>query len=142
MSAGPRVRLRARTVERGRRRAPAGFTLVEIMTAFMLLSVGLLAIAGLAATATRSVRGGSAQTRAAAIAQSRFDSLASHSCDQIRAAIPAGQPAVSGTATTRGITESWTARMESSNNMVRVTDALTIKGRTATYHYVSLRACR
>jgi len=108
----------------------------------MLLSLGLLSIAGLAATAARVVRGGGAQTQAAAVAQSRFDSLASVPCARIEAAIPAGQPAVTGTATTRGVSERWTARMENNGNMVRMTNALTVPGRATVAHYVSVRACR
>ncbi len=122
--------------------ARAGFTLVEVLMAVTLLAVGLLAIAGLGATAARAVRGGGAQTRAAAVAQSRLDSLASVPCARIVAAIPAGQTAVVGTATTRGVTEQWTARMENNGQTVRVTDALTVPGRAAAYHYVSVRACR
>lgn len=110
--------------------------------ALTLLAVGLLALAGLAGTAAVAVRGGAAQTRASAVAQSRFDSLASVPCAQIAAAIPAGQAAVTGTAATRGVTELWTARMENNGNMVRATTALTVPGRAATYRYVSMRACR
>jgi Tfp pilus assembly protein PilV len=110
--------------------------------AVTLLAIGLLAIAGLGATAARAVRGGSAQTRAAVAAQSRFDSLASVPCARIEAAIPAGQAAAAGTAAARGVTEHWTARMENNRNMVRVTNAITVAGRAASYHFVSLRACR
>ena len=90
-----------------RRRAPAraGFTLVEIMVSFILLAVGLLAVAGLALTAARTVRSGSTQTVAAAMAQARFDSLASHRCDLV---VPVGQ-IVRGTMTHRGIREVWVA---------------------------------
>lgn len=123
-------------------RARAGFTLIEVLMAVTLLAIGLLALAGLAATSLRVVRGGAAQTRAAAIAQSRFDSLSSVPCAQIAAAVPASAPAVTGTATTRGVVETWSAQMVNNGNMVRMTNALTVPGRAATYQYESRRACR
>jgi type IV pilus assembly protein PilV len=121
----------------------AGFTLIEVMVAMMLLSLGLLAVAGLAATSARAVRGGGAQTRAAAIAQSRFDSLSSVPCPaRTVPPLPDGTVVGSGTAVTRGVTEAWSARLESSGNMIRMTNTLTVPGRTRSYGYVSVRACR
>jgi prepilin-type N-terminal cleavage/methylation domain-containing protein len=80
---GATRRGRRRDGDAGGRAGAGGFTLVEVLMAVMLLAVGLLALAGLGATALRTVRGGSTQTVAAAVAQSRFDSLASVPCDQI-----------------------------------------------------------
>lgn len=112
--------------------------------AITLLAVGLLALAGLAATSLRAVGGGAAQTRAAAVAASRIDSLASVACDQIAA--PTSTAVVSGTASARGVTERWTAQRRfpenMSGNMIKVTDTLTVAGRKATYAYTSIRACR
>lgn len=124
------------------RTPPAGFTLVEVLVALTLLSVGLLAIAGLTATAAATVRGGGAQTRAAAVAQSRFDSLASVPCALIAAAAGSGTGVAGGTASARGVTETWTARLEQNGNMVRVTNTLTVPGRARSYAFVSVRACR
>jgi hypothetical protein len=88
----------------------------------------------------RTVRGGSTQTVAAALSQSRFDSLASVPCDQIAAA---GSGVVrSDSATTRGITERWTARRVANGNMVRVTNEVRVPGRTQVYEYTGMRACR
>ena len=122
---------------RGGRR---GFTLVEVLMALVILAVGLLALAGLGATAMRTVRGGSSQTVAAALAQSRFDSLASVPCDQIAGA--SSTLTVSGTAETRGIREQWTAQRVANGNMVRVTNTVRVPGRTQVYRYLGMRACR
>ena len=123
-----------------RPRPRGGFTLVEVLMALTLLAVGLLALAGLGATALRTVHGGSTQTVAAAVAQSRFDSLASVPCDSIAAA--AGSAVVSGTASTRGIVERWSAQRVANGNMVRVTNALRVPGRRREYRYLGMRACR
>jgi hypothetical protein len=113
------------------------------MVAMMLLSLGLLAVAGLFGTAARAVRGGGAQTRAAAIAQSRFDSLASVPCPaRTIPPLPDGTIVGSGTSVTRGVTEAWIARLESSGNMIRMTNTMTVPGRARSYNYVSIRACR
>jgi type IV pilus assembly protein PilV len=120
--------------------ARAGFTVVEVLMAVTILGIGLLALAGLGATSMRAVRGGSMQTVAAAVTQSRFDSLASVPCDQIA---PANSSTiVRGVATTRGVTESWTAQRVASGNMVRVTDVVRVPGRTQSYQYMGMRACR
>ncbi len=108
--------------------------------AFTLLAVGLLSLAGLAATSMQMVRGGGAQTLAAAVAQSRFDSLSSVPCDAIAPAT--GGTARFGTSTTRGVTETWTAQRVSNGNMVQLTNVIRVRGRTAVYRYEGQRACR
>ncbi len=110
--------------------------------AVTLVAVAQLGLAGLGATALRAARGGSVQTLAAAVAQSRIDSLASVPCDRI--ALPSGAAAVAGTATVRGITERWRAWREQSENynMVHVTDTVFVPGRARPQVYQSIRACR
>lgn len=125
---------------RRRARARAGFTLVEVLMALTILSIGLLAIAGLAATSLRAVRGGAAQTRAAAAAASRFDSLASVPCDHIAASTSTA--VVSRVDSSRGVREKWSAQRVNNGNMVRVTDTLTVPGRAVAFAYTSMRACR
>ncbi len=127
---------------RHRRAARGGFTLVEVLMAVTLIAIALLGLAGLGATALRAVRAGSMQTLAAAVAQSRIDSLASVPCDQIAPAV--GNPVVTGSATVRGVSERWTAsRLAADNhNMVRVTDTVRVPGRARPQVYLSIRACR
>jgi Tfp pilus assembly protein PilV len=124
----------------GRAAARAGSTLIEVLVTVMLMTTALLALAGLAVTGLRMTHRGTGQTRAAAIAQSRFDSLASVPCDRIKAV--AGTGAASGTFTSRGVTERWSARMVMNDNMVEVVDTLRVSGRSTPAVYLSMRACR
>jgi type IV pilus assembly protein PilV len=110
--------------------------------ALMILSIGLLALAGLGATSLRTARGGAIQTVASSVAGARFDSLASLPCDRIAAA---GVTApVTGTSKARGVEERWSARRLAENNfnMVLVIDTVTVIGRTQRYAFTSRRACR
>ena len=122
------------------RAARAGFTLVELIVAMSFLSIGLLAVAGLAMTAIRSTKRGASQTLAAALAQSRIDSLASLPCAAI---LPTGsRGTVGGTSTYRGIRERWTAKDTVEGNMLAITDTLTVTGRATPMVFLSMRACR
>jgi type IV pilus assembly protein PilV len=127
----------ARRVPQGPRRphARAGFTLVEVIAAILLLSIGLLAIAGLGIVAAKTTRRGSTQTLASAIAQSRFDSLASLPCNTLAA----NGPTV-GSSTVRGVVESW--RVVDGYNVKRLTDSLTVPGRSTALVYQSVIPCR
>ena len=79
------------------KRARAGFTLVELIIAIVILVVGVLGLASTAAVVMRQITGSSMQTRAAMMAQSRLETLRSNTCAAMAA----------GTATTNGITETW-----------------------------------
>lgn len=118
----------------------AGFTLIELVVAMSFLTVGLLAVAGLALTAIRATKRGAAQTLAAAVAQSRIDSLSGLPCAAI---VPTGSGRViSGTATYRGIVERWSVRDAANGNMHALTDSLTVPGRAGPIVFLSMRACR
>ncbi len=121
-----------------RRRAPGarlGFTLVEVIAAILLLTIGLIAVAGLGVVASKSTRRGSTQTLAAAIAQSRFDSLSSLPCYTLAASGP-----TSGSATIRGVEERW--RVVDGRNVKRLTDSLKVPGRADPLVYQSVIPCR
>jgi Tfp pilus assembly protein PilV len=109
--------------------------MVELLVAIVLLAVGLLAMGGLAVTASRQVRGGATQTVAAAVAQSRFDLLASMQCSAI-----ANKPVVVGSQTTRAVREKWV--ITDGNDVVYVADTLRIPGRTRPLVYLSVIPCR
>lgn len=81
------------------RRGRAGFTIVELIVAMLMLTIGLLGLAGVGAVVLKQMRGGTYQTIAASIAQSRFEQFEGDPCASI----------ASGTATVRGMTETWTA---------------------------------
>lgn len=86
----------SRSIRRARDRA--GFTLVELIVAMLMLTIGLLGLAGVGAVVLKQMKGGTYQTIAASIAQSRFEQLEGDPCASI----------VSGSATSRGMTEKWT----------------------------------
>lgn len=84
---------------RRRARSRRGFTLVELMVAIIIMTVGVLGLASTSAVVARMVGGGGQQTIAANVASSRFERLHSVQCSAI----------TSGSATTRGMTEHWHA---------------------------------
>ena len=57
------------------RRSTAGFTLVEVLLAVMVLGVGITALVGSSALVTRMVSRGQMSTRAAEVAAARLDTL-------------------------------------------------------------------
>jgi type IV pilus assembly protein PilV len=82
----------------GPRRARPGFTLVELIVAMLMLTIGLLGLAGVGAVVLKQMKGGTYQTIAASIAQSRFEQFEGDPCTSI----------TNGSATVRGMTETWT----------------------------------
>ncbi|MGH7590319.1 MAG: prepilin-type N-terminal cleavage/methylation domain-containing protein [Gemmatimonadales bacterium] len=83
----------------------SGFTITEVMIAVVILGVGVLALAGGAAAATRMLGQGQRTTNAAAVGAARLERL--------RRAANATNPRctngsfASGNATTNGVVESW-----------------------------------
>ena len=62
-----------------RRRPTAGFTLVELMVAIVVLSVGMLGLAMVLMSSMRSLRLASSRSEATAIAESKLEELRSYS---------------------------------------------------------------
>lgn len=91
-----------------------GFTLVELMVAVMLISVGLTGVIATSSAISRMMGGSNREATAATLAASRFETFRGSRCAAI----------VAGSATTRGITESWKAT-QINPHMYDVTDSLT-----------------
>ncbi|MGH7625504.1 MAG: type IV pilus modification PilV family protein [Gemmatimonadaceae bacterium] len=88
-----------RTAKRRRPpRARQGFTIIELMIAIVVLSIGVLGLAGTSAMVSRMIGGAAQQTIAANVAASRFEKMRARQCSAI----------TSGTAALRGTTETWT----------------------------------
>jgi hypothetical protein len=100
-----------------------------------VLSIALLAIAGLGVTAAGMTRRGTQQVVAAAVAQSRFDSLSSVPCRGLAVTGP-----TSGTSTTRGVVERWV--VTDGNNVKNLADTLRVPGRTGALVYRTVLPCR
>ena len=79
-------------------RARYGFTIIELMIAIVVLSIGVLGLAGTSAMVSRMIGGAAQQTIAANVAATRFEKMRSRQCSAI----------TSGTATLRGTSEAWT----------------------------------
>ena len=86
------------TQQQPERRARAGFTLVEMMVAIVILAVGLLGMASTSAVVTRQTGGSATQTVATQVVANRLEKFRSLSCDR----------SASGGETTRRISERWT----------------------------------
>jgi len=63
----------------------SGFTLVEVIIAIVVLTVGLLGLASTAAVVTRMIGQGQRYSEAAAIASERFEILRAQSCPSMAA---------------------------------------------------------
>ena len=89
------IRTRTPAVPRGARR---GVTLIEVIIAMIVMSIGIMGLAGTAGYVATQMGGGNAQTLAAAMATKIADSLASRRCASL----------VDGTQTNRRVTATWT----------------------------------
>ncbi|MDQ6887043.1 MAG: prepilin-type N-terminal cleavage/methylation domain-containing protein [Gemmatimonadota bacterium] len=101
------------------RPARHGFTIVELLVAVMIMSIGVLGLASTAAVVNRQMGGGARRAQSAAVAQSRFETLRSTPCASI----------VTGTASTSGITERWVATSAGTRQFV-VSDTVTFPNPT------------
>jgi prepilin-type N-terminal cleavage/methylation domain-containing protein len=99
-----------------KRWAKRGFTLVELIVAIMILSVGILGLAGTAVMVTRLTGDGSKQTQAANIAAMRFERLRGGSCTIT--------PWPTGGQTTAGFQERGRATDAAVNGFVPVIDSV------------------
>ncbi|HEX6964888.1 MAG TPA: prepilin-type N-terminal cleavage/methylation domain-containing protein [Gemmatimonadaceae bacterium] len=125
-------------IARGRaRRYPRarGFTLVELLVAIMVMTVGILGLASTAGVVTRLMSGAARQTVAAVVVQSRFEQMRNHTCASL----------TGGSATTRRVRERWGVSFPSSTLALVVDTArfATMSGRpAATRIYRSYLPCR
>ena len=103
-----------------RRQRRAGFTIVEVVVAVMILSVGVLGLAGAAAIVTRMMGASEIQSDASTVAAARFEILRGTRC-----------PLASGSASNAGINESWTVQAlgNAGYRMYEVMDSVTYMNR-------------
>jgi prepilin-type N-terminal cleavage/methylation domain-containing protein len=115
-----------------RRRARQGFTLIEVIVAIIVMSVGIMGLAGTAGYVATQMGGGNAQTIAAAMTTKVSDSLSARRCSAL----------VDGSQTRRGVTVSWT--VADSSRTKWVTQQVQYKpkrGATKTLNYVTVIQC-
>ena len=123
--------MRRRSHVRRALRARAGFTLAELMVALMIFTVGALAMMATAANVMTLITSSKNRTQAAAVAEARFERMRSQNC-----AAHAG-----GSATTRGIAETWSVVPLARADDVTVSVQFISNRRVATRTYRSFLPC-
>jgi len=93
--------MHTRPVGARRARGRRGFTIVELIVAMMVLTVGVLGLCSTATVVSRLIGGAAQQTIAASVASARFERMRSLQCSAI----------TPGTATTRGMQEAWSTTL-------------------------------
>jgi type IV pilus assembly protein PilV len=87
-------------------RSEQGFTIIEIMLAIVVLSVGVMALVSSSAMATRMIGRGGVSTQVSQVAVARADRLRAYAASTSPGCTDATK-VKSDTATTSGITEKW-----------------------------------
>lgn len=82
-----------------------GFTLVEVLVAMMVLTIGVMALVGASATVTKMIGGGRHDTRAVLVAEQRLEVLRQQAYRQTPFCTHGSF--AGGNATTLGMTERW-----------------------------------
>jgi prepilin-type N-terminal cleavage/methylation domain-containing protein len=88
------------------KQARAGFTLVEVLVAVVVLGIGIVALAGSAGMVTRMIGRGQMGTRAAQLASQRFD-LLRNAAYRTSPKCTHASFASGGPVTAQGVTETW-----------------------------------
>jgi prepilin-type N-terminal cleavage/methylation domain-containing protein len=88
------------------KRSSAGFSLVEVLVAIVVLGVGIVALVGSSAMVTRMIGRGKVETRAAQVASRRLETLRLAAYSTSPRCTAAGF-ANGGPVTTSIVTESW-----------------------------------
>lgn len=122
-----RWRRALRQVQSSRR----GYTIIELLIAIMIFTVGLLAMAGTASLIMMTISGSQTRTIAAAVAESRFDRMRAQGC----------AAHTSGTAVTRGIREDWSVKTLARADDVTVVVTMLSNHRVRTQSYRSYIPC-
>jgi prepilin-type N-terminal cleavage/methylation domain-containing protein len=110
-------------------KARAGFTIIELVVAIIIMTVGVLALATGSAGVAKQMRAGNQSALAAVIAQSRMETVRSLGCTSLS----------NGTSTTRGMTEKWNITWLSSRTRV-VTESVTYVPRARVSRTLALRS--
>jgi prepilin-type N-terminal cleavage/methylation domain-containing protein len=114
------------------RRARRGFTLIEMIIAIIVMSIGIMGLAGTASFVATQMGGGNAQTIAAAMVNKVSDSLAARRCSSL----------VSGSQTRRGVRVAWEVSDSSRTKWVTQQVQYTPKrGAVKTINYVTVIQC-
>lgn len=112
--------------------APGGFSIVEAVIATLLLTVGVLALAGTSGAVNRLGTEGAEQTGVAALAQRRVETLQATRCSQL----------AGGSATSGRYTETWTVHPRGTGVYdVAVTVRFVSRGRARAASFYTVIRC-
>ena len=109
----------------------AGFTIVELLVAVVILAVGVLGLAGTSAYVMQQMTGANTQQIGSQIAASRFEKIASRKCTGF---------ATSGSSYSRGVTQTWSYKAAENNTLI-ATVTLNIQGRKNAEVYETVVSC-
>ena len=114
------------------RRARRGFTLIEMIIAIIVMTIGVMGLASTAGYVTQQMGSGNVQAIAAALSTKVADSLSSRKCTSL----------VAGNQTKRGVTVSWTVTTATRTRTVDQTVTYKPKrGSTKTLSYRMVLQC-
>jgi prepilin-type N-terminal cleavage/methylation domain-containing protein len=114
------------------KRATAGFTLVEVLVAVVVLAIGIIAMAGTSGAAARMIGRGKMSTRAGQRATRKMEELRLAAYSTSPRCTAAGF-ASGGPVTTEGVTRSWVVPTTGKVRNVQVTVSFkTTRGNTHT----------
>ena len=118
--------------------ARAGFTIVEVMVAIVILSIGILGLAATAGVVVRQMTGAVHQSVAATIAYSRMERIRSGNCVAMK---DSSGPAAG--VKTRNVTEFWKIKGTSGSHMLLVTDSIVfiVRGKQKFQKYITEYPC-
>ena len=122
-----RLRRQRRRIGRPRH----GFTVIEMIIAIMVMSIGILGLAGTARYVAMQMGNGSTQTVAATFATKVSDSLSARRCASI----------VGGSATKRGVTITWTVADSTRTKWVTEQVQYKTKSGPKTVNYLTVIQC-
>jgi len=120
-----------RRLRRRPRRARHGFTVIEMIIAIMVMSIGIMGLAGTARYVAMQMGNGNTQTLAATLATKVADSLSARRCAAI----------ASGNQTKRGVTVTWTVADSSRTKWVTEQVQYTTKSGPKTLNYLTVIQC-
>lgn len=131
-----RRHVRGRTAPTGAARVRRGATLIELIVAMVLITVGLFGVLSTSGSVATQLGGGMRQTVAAGVAQARLDSLTSIGCQSLTP----GNATTSGTSENRAVEESWTVLDGRNTKTIRLT--VRVPGRQVPILYETIIPCR
>jgi type IV pilus modification protein PilV len=112
-----------------------GFTLVEVMVAIVILSIGILGLAATAGVVVRQMTGAVHESVASTVAYSRMEKIRTSNCVAMKDS--------SGSATTRNVKEKWTIVGTPNSHALLVYDTISfsLRGQTKMEAYHSEFPC-